>query len=296
MKKANKILMMAVAILLSLVLISTSIVSGIFAKFVIIKSEGFVAKIERFGVDISLIPNTTALENAGADVESTVDVEGNTISVSVTNLKMIPGMDLSDAFKIKFSGTTNVDVDVSIDFCFDYSIADFSVPANVGEVSATTYFMPIGLKFGAYYNSSPVIASNYIYDGDSVKTNNITPYHHQGQKNAETFYAKGIQNLIDVTAASRSCTVHTDITDYAISKTFYVNDDISDDILFYADTDTAKDNPINEFVFGFDWPNDYASEDYDKDTLDLVGTYLASKQYEKTISFTYTIKLEQITG
>ena len=296
MKKANKILMATVAILLCLVLLSTSIVSGIFARFVIKHTATTAITLGKFGVDVSLIPNTSALQDAGAEVKLVKDEANNILSATVTGLKIIPGMDLSDAFKIKFSGTTNVDVDVSIDFCFDYAISDFSVPANVGEVSSKTYFMPIGLKFGAYYNSSPVIASNYIYDGDSDKTNNITPYHHQGQKNVETFYAKGIQNLIDVTAASRSCTVHTDITDYAISKTFYVDDNISDDILFYADTDTAKANPINEFVFGFDWPNDYASEDYDKDTLDLVGTYLASKKYDKTISFTYTIKLEQITG
>ena len=296
MKKANKILMATVAILLSLVLLSTSIVSGIFARFVIKHTATTAITLGRFGVDVSLIPNTSALQNAGANVELVKDEANNILSATVTGLKMIPGMDFSDAFKIQFDGTTNVDVKVSIDFCFDYAISDFSVPANVGEVSSRTYFMPIGFKFGAYYNSSPVIASNYIYDGDSDNTNNITPYHHQGQKNTETFYAKGIQNLIDVTATSCSCTVHTDVTDYTISKIFDVDDNISDDILFYADTDTAQANPINEFVFGFDWPNDYASEDYDKDTLDLVGTYLASKQYEKTISFTYTIKLEQITG
>ena len=54
MKKSNKILMATVAILLSLVLISTSIVSGIFARFVIEKSGSTAIKFNKFGVDLEL--------------------------------------------------------------------------------------------------------------------------------------------------------------------------------------------------------------------------------------------------
>ena len=54
MRRANKIFMATVAVLLCLVLISTSIVSGVFARFAITKKAETTVKLEQFGVEIKL--------------------------------------------------------------------------------------------------------------------------------------------------------------------------------------------------------------------------------------------------
>ena len=300
MKKANKILMATVAILLSLVLLSTSIVSGIFARFVIKHTATTAITLGRFGVDVSLIPKTSALQNAGADVELVKDEANNILSATVTGLKMIPGMEFPDAFKIQFDGTTNVDVKVSIDFCFQYDIEEFHVPAGVGTLNNSgngRNFMPIGFTFGAYNDSTSVVGIDYIKDSDSDKTNNITPYNYLDKNTTENYFANGIANLIDVNAISIDSPIDNAVedekTDYRIYKEFRLTDGVPKDIAFYSDLNGTA---INTLIFGFNWPLTYSSQLYGADTLDLVGTYLASKQYEKTISFTYTIKLEQITG
>ena len=54
MKKANRILMATVAVLLSLVLITTSVVSGIFARFTVLQEAKTQMTLNKFGVSLGL--------------------------------------------------------------------------------------------------------------------------------------------------------------------------------------------------------------------------------------------------
>mgnify|MGYP007037148426 CR=1 FL=1 len=82
MKKVNKILMATVAILLSLVLISTSVVSGIFAKFVIQKDAVVSVKFKNFGVKLSV----------GREAQVISGPDAKSVSITYDAFEMYPGV------------------------------------------------------------------------------------------------------------------------------------------------------------------------------------------------------------
>ena len=98
MKKANKILMVAVAILLSLVLITTSIVSGIFAKFILTKTAESGVKLEKFGL-------TLTVSSSYSTATPTSNGEGISITVPIT---MNAATNYDGLVKFTFSNTPNV--------------------------------------------------------------------------------------------------------------------------------------------------------------------------------------------
>ena len=156
MRRVNKILMATVAILLCLVLSSTSVVSGIFAKYVIEKQAQISAVIQKFGVKVYLIPDTEKLAQYGAQPKATYDKDS--ASMSFETLKPIPGLDLSEALKIRFDGETTVPLKVTVTFTFSYSTGNFIVEdhENVGNIPESceyskdglVYMLPVGIKFG----------------------------------------------------------------------------------------------------------------------------------------------------
>ena len=85
MQKKNKIMLKAVAILLSLVLITTCIVSSTFAKFVIQKSTKTEMTLEAYGIVLDL-DVAQALKNACTVEEK---VNGNSLTVNLTNLNFV---------------------------------------------------------------------------------------------------------------------------------------------------------------------------------------------------------------
>ena len=105
MKKFNKILMMTVAILLTLVLASTSVVSGIFAKYVVTKSASTEVSLKAFGITL------TVEGKSGLSVETTPSGTSgvNTMSVTVKDLQLTPGQTIDDVvkFTIAANGTDN---------------------------------------------------------------------------------------------------------------------------------------------------------------------------------------------
>ena len=90
MRRANKILMATVAILLCLVLITTSVLSGVFAKFAIKKNTTTTIKLEKFGVTLAL-NTTTGLEGKIVGESSAQVNDGESITVTVSNAKIGPG-------------------------------------------------------------------------------------------------------------------------------------------------------------------------------------------------------------
>ena len=140
-KRFNKILMMTVAILLCFVLISTSVVSGIFAKYVITQSAGATVSLKAFGLTLKVTPNSTY------DVD-TKTLNSTTIQAAV-DLAMIPGQNIDDAFTVEIKNSSNVNANLKITVNAVYSY--YSVEKDIGGLNAATTYIPI--KFTAKVDS-----------------------------------------------------------------------------------------------------------------------------------------------
>ena len=99
MKKFNKILMMTVAILLTLVLASTSVVSGIFAKYVVTQTAKTTVSLKAFGLTLAVTGNTK--DNIATKLTD------NTVAVSM-DVDLAPGEFVDNAIHIAISGTPGV--------------------------------------------------------------------------------------------------------------------------------------------------------------------------------------------
>lgn len=144
MKKVNKILMIVTSILLSLVLISTCIVSGTLAKFVITKDATTVVALKKFGITMQV--------QRGSTVKSDYNKLSASVSWSLTDL--YPGYNTeTDDLLVKFSGNLNVPatlkikVDVELDDeVFYISSTDFS--SLTTNFPANKAYMPLNFKVG----------------------------------------------------------------------------------------------------------------------------------------------------
>ena len=112
--RVNRILTMAVLILLSLVLITTSVVSGIFAKYTLTRSIMMTLGFERLGISVE-IELSDAFKSAGKVTNS--DIQDG-VQIVIKDFKMKPGDIFADAFKLTVNGSPIeaaqfvVDVDV----------------------------------------------------------------------------------------------------------------------------------------------------------------------------------------
>ena len=110
-RKANRILMAIVLILLCLVLMTTSIVSGIFAKYTISKQVLMMFSFESFGVTIKIIPSEWLKKAVAAD-DIHFDESGN---LTVSNLLMHPGDNFKDALKFQIGGKPTADAELKVE-------------------------------------------------------------------------------------------------------------------------------------------------------------------------------------
>lgn len=277
MRKVNQILMATVAILLTLVLISTSVVSSVFARFTITKSAETTVELQKFGVKVTL-SNDSRLD---AFKQTDLEVKkGDSGSVTFSGLTMKPGDEYPKALVVKFEGKPTVPVKVTVKFHFEYLLGNFKVPKGVAGVTADggKNMMPIGLRFGASNNAVEVIKNDYA--GTSI------PYRTMTADNTEDSIVNHIQKNIVLSEYYFKTDVSTD--------TYICNIyEAGDDILFYTKGTNSK--AINELEFGFDWPFEYVDTDGDYD-YDIAGTWLAKNRWDPNqypISFTYTVTIEQ---
>ena len=282
MRKVNKILMATVAILLTLVLISTSVVSSVFARFTITKSAETTVELQKFGVKVTL-SNDSRLD---AFKQTKLEVKkGDSGSVTFSGLTMKPGDEYPDALKVKLEGKPNVDVKVTVAINISYNISFFRLNGGIIDgIDAQTNFMPIGLKFGASLNGGSKIINNGVDStGKGIYCTNAEPYHGQGQVNTEKNYVNYISEKISV----EDPYLASEINDKCyVSQTFKAGSDV-----VFAVTNSS--NKVNELYFGFAWPFEYSNSTYSQDTLDKVGAYLAKNSSNAPISFTYTVTIEQ---
>ena len=159
-RRANKILMSIVLILLCLVLITTSVVSGIFAKYTVSKQILMMFGFESFGLQIEVFVD----ENIRDRLEAK-DITGEgTAQITISNLLMHPGDVFSEALIFKVSGNPTVDAIVKIeasivntDNCFDnkFKIDNQAFPTLFSGSETEKPYVPMGFYVNKNYVVKP---------------------------------------------------------------------------------------------------------------------------------------------
>lgn len=272
MRRANKILMAAVAILLCLVLITTSVVSGVFAKYAIKKQASTSVGLEKFGVELGITVQPELITTVGTNNVVTVN-DGENVSVTITNLKMSPGMKFYDAIKIHADGHTTVATQFKMTFSISFTKDDF-------KVDSTTSRMPLGFRLTAFNSSGGRIEK---HDKVAVANPFLKNY---APKRVSYAIANNTADYIDFS--------HTEKDDYS---TNYVTKDFAADTDVVFKTKKLTTNVyINDFSVGFYYPLDATGETSSNLTavdIDKWSTALASNGKNLTATINYTISLTQ---
>ncbi len=278
MKKVNKILMATVAILLSLVLITTSVVSGIFARFIITKDTNVnEITLKGFGVALKLSSQLANYEGHTYKYEGT-DV---TCASVATNFKIGSGDEKKYAVRI-YMGTGTSDriptvpavLKITIDLEYDPSIfkivdtADTNfVGINNGE---TKYFMPIGFSFGGTSSCNYVAAPWFPIE--TTDEDEVVDY-------VENYIATQMAAKI---SAGDSYTKAPTVSGNTISIVLTKNKAIN----------VQVDGVINNFYMGFGWPDD--NKGANGTDYNAIATYLSQRiPNDATMQIKYTVSIEQ---
>ena len=273
MQNRNKVLMIIVAVLLCLTLISTSMLSGVFAKYSTENGHKFNAiRLKAFGITLTVDPS--ALANVGATVGDPVKTDEE-ISVLVENLQLVPGYILDDALHISVTGTPRVNAELKItcEIISPYENEKNYFPQSTSGVAAT-YFMPIGFTYST--NPNPDIT---LPEPKSLHYISY-PWH---KKTADEVEEIVIRNLalptaIDATYETTSEYVDSDNNRFC-TKSFTKGTKIS--------------GSIESFYIGFDWPKECykTGASLAKENVDLMSTWAANNVTEGiTVKFTFHIE------
>lgn len=246
---------MTVAILLCFVLISTSVVSGIFAKYVITKSAGATVSLKAFGLTLE-VSGTKKTNVVTAVTTSNAKVNSTSVDVAST-VSLAPGEDTDDAITVTISNKAKVNTNLKIEVIATYS--NFAV-TNVGGVGSTsTTFIPI--KFTTRINDATT-DTTIFRDWQQPSDNN----------NFGELIATGLKDAIS--DSSRSGRV------------------VTKQICTLSGTATEAPPIITSIKFGFECPDVPTQAIDSKYNTDLIQTKIASQS--PTLTVIYRISLEQI--
>lgn len=257
MKKFTKRLTMIVAVLLSLVLLTSSVVSTTLAKYVVTKSGEVHVGLQEFGLTVTLKSNVDS-SSKNILVEKTADTvkKGHTVTMKFMEVTLKPGNETyKNAIQASISGKSTVSADVSIkveiknsdDTKFKITSEDFS-----SGYDAT----------GKIYN--PI---EFYVAGTGCGTANKT--HNVGTNVFKTESEKGILTKMQTKAGANN----TGITMNAYTSGSEATGTISEG---------ATVNVPN-LGLGFVWAN--ASGD----DADHISTFIGSKKPSFDITYTITV-------
>ena len=274
--RVNKIMMITVSVLLSLVLITSSVVSSTFAKYVSTGKASASARVAKWGVNIEV----SAKGELPEGIKCVEQSDGKLVFTGITadtdsTFRLGPGADYSDRISVKFSGTAEVALRVVVGFDI---VADCDeVPKDISaNMASPMYFIPMGFTFSAYDNAGAIKVEKDFVSGPWNGASSLNGVDNLAAIN----YADNLSGKIDV-EADGNC----------IEKAFAPNEAI----VFHPIKDFEVDESvsINEFRFGFEWPSEYTNSNtkYDYDAIcDYMIDYLA----DSTFAINYTIVIEQI--
>ena len=271
MRKINKIMMATVSILLTLVLISSCVLSGIFAKYVTTKTASSQMQFERFGVSLSMALGT------GVNGTVTSNAAGNSVTATVTNLKLGPGDAFYDALKVSITGTANVPVDIKMTCKLVYPDGE----NGDAYVYNNNCYMPLGFSCRVYDDTPYTVAACYSW-----------------QKKDSSDVSEIIIRNVAKEVFKKSYTSLDTKTDTTTGACYYEES-------YAKGTNFSSDKIINnEFAIGMYWPYEYgegidllpieSSRTPPKSSVDVydkMATQFTSKNAD--ISLVYTISITQ---
>ena len=276
MRRANKILMATVAVLLCLVLISTSIVSGVFARFAITKKAETTVKLEQFGVTIELTP---VGDLAKFKIEPELK-KGDSVSMTFSNIDMAIGDSFLDTLKVKIYGEPTVPVELKFSCYVNYDDSDrgnYWVDKTISKAGKNCIFMPLGYTIGwpGGMNSNP---NNPRYV--------CRQYHNKNRDEIEEIITRNVANELFLKNIQKNDgTIKIDNT----NNTHYYTHPLDEgkDLSEYG-------YHIGEFYLGFHWPHNYSGENWD---YDAIATHISEKASaaNSPITFTYTFSIVQVS-
>lgn len=280
MKKANRILMATVAVLLSLVLITTSVVSGIFARFTVLQEAKTKMTLNKFGVSLGLTLSDEFVALLGGEdaVDDMTTVNGDSISINITNLKMAPGDIWDKAFNVSIDGTPTVDCRFKFDVDLNLDADKFTIPAGECGLTKETDHFPI--YFTRYSLDSNSVYTNSVYFSDTLVGDDISS-------------KKNVEGVLHAQLVFGGIYFSDLIDDGKDGKALILDFEKDNEIFFnYAGFDFKRVPYISfkSFDLGFQWP-------FETDDLtNKKDTYIVDHNKETGIGFTYvlTISLEQV--
>lgn len=278
MRKANRIMLKAVAILLCLVIFTTCIVSSTFAKFVITKSTKTEMTLEQFGVTLQVEVNGDV-----ASIDDSLSViNGNSLAITLNPLDMLPGSTYDHAIKVTVS-ENNRSVPVKITTYFSLKIhpdlyLNKSEFADASMTTAQRYYMPLEFTIGNFTGT----------DEKTYNSQNVTnSWRHSStatdlEKTIESEMLDDIKTMFNAIDASKLMETVNNDTRYYMMKTY----DTTTPIVF-------KDGS-HSIGFGFKWPlieNDDVRSYMETKIADIASEIEENEEYP--LQAVYIIKIEQ---
>lgn len=268
MKKGNKILMIIVSILLTLVLITTSVLSGTLAKYTTSSSSSDKARVAKWGADIKITTSDKLPGNLTPTYKNNktiIEFNGG----DTGTLRMRPGSDYTDLVHIEISGKAEVRLKVTIMFGIGYTESNFKVDAGVGNIPSKKDFMPFGFTFGASdADGNVVIPSDYV----------ATPWRDTTASYTEELIASNVSSKIVAT--------HVKADNDYIEKIFEPNETIAFRV-------AGTNSYVNALDFGFYWPETYTNPDTNYN-YDEIANWMLENLSTSTFAIRYTVTIEQV--
>ena len=282
MRGYKKGFFIVISVLLCSVMITSTALSGTLAKYTTSSSSSDSARVAKWGVTAE-IALSDEIKNSGATIVT--NNENGKISHTITNLKMAPGYDYSDAFQISISGKSEVKLKVTLRTAIDYDINDFTIPKGEfgpNNPANDTQYIPIGYTYG-YRTTSGVYENDWVLYPAGTGEKELISYLFM------LYYSEHI---------------------YMVETGSYFDGDTElelvfepgEEVLFHPAIYDSKNDinkpdetiDINYLEFGFNWPFDneeYSNMDNKKDTWLILNKL---NKEGVNIGYSLTVTLEQI--
>lgn len=264
MKKTNKILTRALVILLALVLITSSVVSSTFAKYVVSKEATTKVELQKFGLTVTL---------EGTDTETVVSQKGDSVTLSYPDITLIPGDDTyKHAINASVSGKASVDAKLYIAVTITCDDERYTITGQ--------QFTPLNNTLGDGKVCNPIefFVGSSLTDAYSVNT----PYDFLTTNNNRNVIKTTIENAIGAKIATNANSegITASNSGAEVEGTIKAGDEIN----------------LENIDIGFVWAEKNNVDD--TDCWDEITTWISDRgaTTDKTqFTITYTISVEQDT-
>ena len=314
MRKANKIMMMTVSILLCLVLITSSVMSSTLAKYVTQgTAESATARVAKWGVTVEATPDPNLVSMA----TNASDYDENSVGFEFEGIEIGRGESFPNAMHFHIAGQAEVALEVRIYMNISYTATkadnnSFWVPQDVSGHTQDLYFVPINISLtGRDSNGAAKIPTTALYDLLNE------PYARMLCYNTERYMQARLCTLIDVPVKDgtyKNTIAHSNHQIGYVSKTFEPGEKITfhptinrsittwntGSSLAISEGTINKNENINDLYFGIFWPDESVTDafysdvfNYNKFEYDAIADYLTQNRNPAyTVSF--KVVVEQI--